>query len=528
MAATPAAARLTEVHRQTQSRIAAQTVTGVAPLWRILDPDDLARTSPAWATAVSRVVGATRATSAAAGAQYLRAFRAAEVGGRPASVLLSDTPNLRRLTTSLLVTGPIAVRQSIARGVPVAAAMAQAQSTSAAAAMRHTLDGGPVYGEETVDFPAHDHCGCTPEPVYRDDAQWPAGSREYRDLWDEAKAAEGDTVTNFRSLVADPARRPDLTAARGVDLNVARTGGRVPDLAITPAQQRALTAEANAADIARRAEALDVTPDEYRGALRQVDDFRAAARVAARREADDLLDYLERNDLTRVARPNRAVVRRDGRGSASVRRDHPEWDFLETLDDVERRRLGRWLVEDSAGAVHIDDLPALLGDPGMSLAEATERWLEMTRRQDALRSLASGRVPRYWDDIDALVPDLSADGIDVATIFAGDPHDAAAMILRLAEDAAEDAARRIVNAAPAFRHGPAPWRMTVDSYRGELLDVEEALRDARLAGVRDRVAEARWHELIPDADAFDAAGRPYSPEDLHNRYVAAARIAGRQ
>jgi hypothetical protein len=37
--------------------------------------------------------------------------------------------------------------------------------------------------------------------VYREDTGWPAGSDRYRDLWQQAKAEDGDTFAVFRRLV---------------------------------------------------------------------------------------------------------------------------------------------------------------------------------------------------------------------------------------------------------------------------------------------------------------------------------------
>jgi hypothetical protein len=51
-----------------------------------------------------------------------------------------------------------------------------------------TLAGrGPVYKtEQTADFQAHDHCGCTAEPFYRG-ADWPDAAREFRETYDAAQ-----------------------------------------------------------------------------------------------------------------------------------------------------------------------------------------------------------------------------------------------------------------------------------------------------------------------------------------------------
>lgn len=237
MAAVPAAARLTEAHRIAQTRLGAQTVAAMRAIWPLLDPNDLDRSTRRWLTAAMPVIRSQRTTSSRLAANYLRTFKAIEIGGVQAPVVLNETVAIAQLSTSLAVTGPIHVKQAMSRGVSVVQAMKTAEATSAAAAMRLSLDAGrgtvlrsiraddealgyaraasgnacafcamlasrgPVYGEESVDFAAHDHCSCGFEPVYRDDSPWPAGSERYRDMWQESKAADGDTLSNFRRAV---------------------------------------------------------------------------------------------------------------------------------------------------------------------------------------------------------------------------------------------------------------------------------------------------------------------------------------
>lgn len=62
---------------------------------------------------------------------------------------------------------------------------------------------GPIYKEDTVDFEAHDHCSCEPEPVYsesvfEDRSLWPETSRRLRDTWDEVASGAEDPLNAFR------------------------------------------------------------------------------------------------------------------------------------------------------------------------------------------------------------------------------------------------------------------------------------------------------------------------------------------
>ena len=60
-----------------------------------------------------------------------------------------------------------------------------------------------VYTETGGDFEAHDGCGCTVEPVYDRDADWPEGASELKDLWQEASAGSDNPLNDFRRALAE-------------------------------------------------------------------------------------------------------------------------------------------------------------------------------------------------------------------------------------------------------------------------------------------------------------------------------------
>jgi hypothetical protein len=241
MAATALGAQLTELQRAAQLRLAARTIAQLRLVWGLLDPDELDETFQRWLRVAVPVVQTNRAASARLAAAYLAAFRRAELGsleGLP--VVMAAPVDVKAVTTSLLVTGPWSVKKAMTRGVDLARAVDIAEARSAAAAMRHVLDGGrdttlgtvaadrqalgwarvasanacafcamtasrgPDYGSEaSAGFEAHDGCQCGAEPVYRDDAAWPANSERYRELWDEhAAGSGGDALNNFRRALA--------------------------------------------------------------------------------------------------------------------------------------------------------------------------------------------------------------------------------------------------------------------------------------------------------------------------------------
>jgi len=242
VAATAEAARLTDAHRRAQASLGARTVAQTLAVWPLIDPTDVAGTLERWLTAMIPIVRSARRTSARLAANYITTFRALELGVEvpPMVPVLAETIAPRQVATSLIVTGPAAVRAGIARGMTPERAAEVGQVRSAGAAMRHVLGGGrdtiaetvrsdnralgwaravspsccpfcamlaargPVFSEGTVDFAAHDNCTCGSEPVYRRDADWPAGSRRFQDLWQEStRGLSGDDARSaFREALA--------------------------------------------------------------------------------------------------------------------------------------------------------------------------------------------------------------------------------------------------------------------------------------------------------------------------------------
>lgn len=239
MAATLEARRLTEAHRLVQARLGAQIVEQIIASWPLLDLDNLDSSFERWLRTVMPLIRSQRALSARLGANYLDRYKKLELGPTARlPLLLADQLPVEAVTTSLLVTGPLSIKSAMTRGVNLATASENALTRASGAALRHVLDGGrstitdtiaadrqalgyaratsgrpchfcamlasrgPVYkSEATGGFKPHDACHCEPEPVYRDDTAWPPGAERFRALWNEAKAADGDTTANFRRLL---------------------------------------------------------------------------------------------------------------------------------------------------------------------------------------------------------------------------------------------------------------------------------------------------------------------------------------
>jgi len=170
---------------------------GLLRVWPLLDPQDLARTAPAWLSAALPIIEAQHGRSAAVARAYYRQLRFTETGS--SSIVLPTVAfSAVAARKSLLVTGPVRIKAATARGVDVAQSADVAAASSAQAGARHSLSGGrdllmsaiaadpkargyqrvtsgaacdfceSLAGEPTssTTFEAHDHCGCTAEPAF--------------------------------------------------------------------------------------------------------------------------------------------------------------------------------------------------------------------------------------------------------------------------------------------------------------------------------------------------------------------------
>lgn len=195
MAASP----LAVAHRAQQVALRAVVLRELRRVWPSLDPERLDETFPGWVAAVAPLVASSRRASAALAARYVRALRAsAGVPGAAPVVAVGELPP-EVLLSSLGVTGPVAIKKAMTRGVPLEDAARNAFVLSAAAVSRHVLDAGretilasarsddrvegwrrvtspracefcdsldDIYPPGSGDFKSHDGCACTVEPVY--------------------------------------------------------------------------------------------------------------------------------------------------------------------------------------------------------------------------------------------------------------------------------------------------------------------------------------------------------------------------
>jgi hypothetical protein len=193
---------LTQRHRAQQLLLRRATVAQMARLWPALDWAQLDATYPRFAVSVAKLVETNRQTSSGLAASYLRAFRKAHNVPGEVKPVFAEPLIVDQLQSSLHTTSVAAAKNAAGRGVVAEVAMADSLTLSQGAMARLVLNAGrqtvvatlqaddeargyqrvlggggcdfcqmlagrgAVYGEQSAEFEAHDHCGCSAEPVY--------------------------------------------------------------------------------------------------------------------------------------------------------------------------------------------------------------------------------------------------------------------------------------------------------------------------------------------------------------------------
>lgn len=228
---TPEGALLTEAHRVAQGRLRTAAVAELVALWPSLNPARLDDTFPGFLAAARALVNSKRAEASLLAGAYLRVYRTAEGAVGDFVPVLAGPVNPDALETSLRVTGPVTIKRATGNGLTLAEASQTALSQVAGTVVRQVANGsrettfgsmkrdsaskgwarvtdgkacafcamlasrGPVYSTKgTADFQTHDRCGCEAIVVYSGDG-WTDQSRFYRQVYDEAKAASGGSVS---------------------------------------------------------------------------------------------------------------------------------------------------------------------------------------------------------------------------------------------------------------------------------------------------------------------------------------------
>ncbi|BCJ41666.1 hypothetical protein GCM10010168_53360 [Actinoplanes ianthinogenes] len=301
-----------EAYRVGQAKIAADAAAAVALAHKVmLNKADLNKGFTHYATVAAKIINASRANAAAlGGAFYLQHREASGVLAAMPEIAWAPQVNPALLKTSLLVTGPVAVKRALSMGSTIEQALHTAEVKTAAAAYRHTANGGRVTIKGTLHrdeaalgwarvsdgrpcpFCAmlcsrgvvyksattagisaktgssyHDNCGCFVVPIYSHDDPIPGLGPELERLWEQAQREKDPGVSPFAAFrAAYNAKYPE---------------GSNPSAAIAQAQLDAAKAEAAANRSALEAQLAD----EAEKAAREAEKIaKAAAEAAAEAE----------------------------------------------------------------------------------------------------------------------------------------------------------------------------------------------------------------------------------------------------
>jgi hypothetical protein len=230
MARTAAGRTLTEQHRLAQLQVRTRALRDYLALWPIWEGDEESFGQLAIASLV--LVRAYHGLSASVAAGYFQSFRQAEGVDGEAVTRLAGPVDADKVVAGLHVTGRKSVAKSLTAGRTPEDARSAALTRTSGTVTRQVLTGGretillsvaedkdargwarvtdgdpcafcallasrgPVYKADTVDFEAHDACGCAAEPVYGK-SEWPGRAREFHDLYNEA-VLEADQAGELR------------------------------------------------------------------------------------------------------------------------------------------------------------------------------------------------------------------------------------------------------------------------------------------------------------------------------------------
>lgn len=233
MAITDRGAEISEEHHRRQTAVRMAITAQLLQLWGAMNLEDV---EASWTTiepAVLAIIENGRRASDLIARDYYRRFRSAEGIAGPLPDLAAELAWREAARVSLRITGPIAAKKAIqaARPQPLeiafvrmsgaagrlvgnggreliqeavrkdrrARGFARVTSGTPCAFCAMLAGRGPQYRSAgTAGFPAHDHCGCFPEPVFGSDSKWPGRGREFQALYRQAAAGQDDPLAAFR------------------------------------------------------------------------------------------------------------------------------------------------------------------------------------------------------------------------------------------------------------------------------------------------------------------------------------------
>lgn len=242
--------RLSIIHTQQQVGNVAQTQVALRSLWnRVLDHTDIAGSYTRFAVGASYLIQQARSDAMPIATRYFRDSQ--EIAGYTRqsddNAPLTTQNSLEADITALYVTGFVTIQKQIAAGAAIDFAERAGQAAMLRSAQRRILDAprqaiidrsargndtigwarvgdghpcyfcamlisrGPVYTERSVQFRAHDGCGCGAKMCFRNDPSrgWTDQSRLLREHYDANKA-------NWRSSYNQAMQDPESPVARAM------------------------------------------------------------------------------------------------------------------------------------------------------------------------------------------------------------------------------------------------------------------------------------------------------------------------
>ena len=217
--------------RQMQLAIRARLLQNVTRLWPLLDAKRLDTTFPGWLRAMTMLVRSYRGQSAAAASAAYRAMREQSTQSpAPASLVkIAPEPDPEWLNRAFGYSGPGMLSRDTARpntaltvtlGTASRVVLDAGRTTTldtvkadpVAVGWYRVTDGKPcafcallasrgiVYKEHTVDFKAHNDCGCSGAPAFSRTQDLPDVSRRAAQVY--ANRGDGDPLVAFRKAWA--------------------------------------------------------------------------------------------------------------------------------------------------------------------------------------------------------------------------------------------------------------------------------------------------------------------------------------
>lgn len=222
---------LAEQHRLQQIALRAMMIREILRIWPMFDENNIAGSWPAVQEALTALIWLRHDQSAALAANYYRAARYTAGITGDAPIQLPEAPPLEQIDASLGFVGRFMPTKQAALGRKNIAGTALVAVTGSATRLalnggRDTLtqtiqadshgrgwrrvtsgkpcsfcsmlaDRGGVYGAESADFAAHDHCSCSAAPIFGESRKVRDYTPSQRIISPEARQIRNERVRAF-------------------------------------------------------------------------------------------------------------------------------------------------------------------------------------------------------------------------------------------------------------------------------------------------------------------------------------------